>query len=84
MRLLKWAWFLIVTWISRGHSGEESASNAVDVGSIPGLGRSPRHAQRSLVGYSPQGHKESDMTEQLSMHRFPQPHGAGGRAYNRV
>ena len=23
------------------------------------------HGQRSLVGYSPQGHKESDMTEQL-------------------
>ena len=25
------------------------------------------HGQRSLAGYSPQGHKESDMTEQLSM-----------------
>ena len=24
------------------------------------------HGQRSLVGYSPQGHKESDTTEQLS------------------
>ena len=24
------------------------------------------HGQKSLVGYSPQGHKESDMTEQLS------------------
>ena len=24
------------------------------------------HGQRSLAGYSPQGHKESDMTEQLS------------------
>ena len=23
------------------------------------------HGQKSLVGYSPQGHKESDMTEQL-------------------
>ena len=23
------------------------------------------HGQRSLVGYSPQGHKESDRTEQL-------------------
>ena len=23
------------------------------------------HGQRSLAGYSPQGHKESDMTEQL-------------------
>ena len=26
------------------------------------------HAQRSLAGYSSQGHKELDMTEQLSMH----------------
>ena len=25
------------------------------------------HGQRSLVGYSPWGHKESDMTEQLSL-----------------
>ena len=24
------------------------------------------HGQRSLVGYSPWGHKESDMTEQLT------------------
>ena len=50
-------------------------------GSIPGFGRSPgggygnplqysclenSHGQRSLVGYSPWGPKESDMTEQLS------------------
>ena len=48
---------------------------------IPGLERSPgggkwqptpvflperSHGQRSLVGYSPWGHKELDMTEQLS------------------
>jgi len=26
------------------------------------------HGQRSLVGCSPWGHKESDMTEQLDMH----------------
>ena len=51
-----------------------------DVGLIPGLGRSPRgeygnpllleksQGQRSLVGYSSQGCKELDMTEQLSMH----------------
>ena len=26
------------------------------------------HRQRSLMGYSPQGHKESDTTEQLSIH----------------
>ena len=46
-----------------------------DVGSIPGLGRSPRegngnpflpgeyHEQRNLVGYSPWGCKESYMPE---------------------
>ena len=52
-----------------------------DLGSIPELGRSPGgehgnplqytclenpHGQRSLVSCSPRGHKESDMTEQLS------------------
>ena len=26
------------------------------------------HGQRSLAGYSPWGHKESDMTEQLTHH----------------
>ena len=50
--------------------------NAGDVGSIPGPGRCPRrkwqptpvflpgkfHGQRSLVGYSPWGFKELDMT----------------------
>ena len=54
------------------------ACNAGDPNSIPGSGRSPGegigyplqysclespHGQRSLVGYSPWGHKESDMTE---------------------
>ena len=57
-----------------GSDGKESTCNAVD--SISGLGRSPGersgnplqysclenpHGQRSLVGYSPWGHKESDM-----------------------
>ena len=61
--------------------GKESACNVGDLGSFPGLGRSPAgghgnplqfsclenpHEQRSLVGYSPWGRKESDMTEQLS------------------
>ena len=51
-----------------------------DTGSIPGLGRFPwrgawqptpvflpgkSHGQRSLVGYSPQGHKELDVTEAM-------------------
>ena len=56
-----------------------SASSAGNLGSIPGLGRSPGegngnplillpgklHGLRSLVGYNPWGCKESDMTEQL-------------------
>ena len=54
--------------------GKESTCNARDLGSIPGLGRFPGegngnpfqysylqnpHGQRSLVGDSPWGHKES-------------------------
>ena len=67
--------------------GKEFTCNAGDLGSIPGLRRSPGgghgnplqysclenpRGQRSLVGYSPWGHKMSDMTEQQStaQHRF--------------
>ena len=53
-----------------------NAEVAGDLGSIPGLERCPgggngnplvflhgeSHGQRSLVGYSPWGHKESDTT----------------------
>ena len=61
-----------------GSDGKESSCNAGDLGSIPGLGRSPGeghssphqysclenpHGQSSLVGYSPGGHKESDTTQ---------------------
>ena len=28
------------------------------------------YGERSLAGYSPQGHKESDMTEQLTLHVY--------------
>ena len=64
-----------------GSNGKESACNAGDPGSIPGLGRSPGgghgnplqpsclenlRGQRSLAGYSSWGCKESDMTEQLT------------------
>ena len=56
-----------------------SAGDARYLGSIPGSGRSPgegngnpflpgkSHGQRSLVDYSPWGHKKSDMTEQLTL-----------------
>ena len=60
----------------RSH-GKESACNAGDLGSIPGLGRSGGgnsnplqysclenpHGKRSLAGYSPWGRKESDIGE---------------------
>ena len=63
-----------------GSDGKAWACNAEHLGSIPGLGRSPgegkwhptsvllpggSHGGRSLVGYSPWGPKESDMTEGL-------------------
>ena len=58
--------------------GKESASNAGDLDSVPGSGRSSgegngnplqyscpgeSHGQRSLTGYSPWGRKELDTTE---------------------
>ena len=66
-----------------GSEGKAFACNTGDPSSIPGLGRSPgegmqptpvflpgkSHGQRSLVGYSPWGRKESDTTERL--HSFP-------------
>ena len=56
-----------------GSAGEESACNAGDLGSIPGLGRSPGEEKGYPLQYSglensmdsPWGCKESDMTEQL-------------------
>ena len=69
-------------------AGKESTCNAGDLGLIPGLGRSPGgghgsplqysclknlHGQRRLAGYSPWGHKGSDMTERLSPAPHPHP-----------
>ena len=63
-----------------GSDSKASAYNVGDLGSTPGSERSPgegngnplqyfclekSHGQRNLVGYSPWGHKELDMTEQL-------------------
>ena len=58
---------------SGGSAGKESSCNAGDLGSMPGLGRSPWRRERlpspvfwpgEFHGlYSPWGHKESDMTE---------------------
>ena len=63
-----------------GSEGKETACNAGDLGLTPGLGRSSGEwlptpvclseefrGQGSLVGYSPQDRKESDMTERLTL-----------------
>ena len=54
----------------------DKAGDTEDLNLTPGSGRSPGggngkfhgkfHEQRSLAGYSPWGHKESDMTERLT------------------
>ena len=58
-------------------AGKESACNVGDLGSIPGLGRSPGEGRgypfqysglENSMDYSPWGRKESDSTEQLSLH----------------
>ena len=61
-----------------GSDDKESACNSGDLGSNPGLGRSPggghgnplqysclenSHVQRRLAGYSSWGHTKSDTTE---------------------
>ena len=57
-----------------GSTGKESTCNAGDLGSIPGLGRSPGEGkgyplQNSMdYIYSPWDHKKSDKIEQLSLH----------------
>ena len=65
-----------------GSDGKASVYDAGDPGSIPGLGRTPGEGngnplqyyclensmERSLVGYSPWGGKESDTTERLHVH----------------
>ena len=59
-----------------GSAGKETACSAGDLGSIPGLGKSPGEGKgyplvfwpREFHGlYSPWGHKESNMTEWLSL-----------------
>ena len=54
--------------------GKESACNAGDPGSIPGLGRSPGegkgypfHGYIPCTVYSPWGHNKLDTTERLSL-----------------
>ena len=60
-----------------GSAGKESACSVGDLGSIPGLGRSPGEGKVYLLQYSgledstdcrARGIAESDTTEQLSLH----------------
>ena len=76
--------------------GKESACNAGDLGSVPGLGRSPGGGHDNLLQYSclenPMdrgawwGRKESDASEQLSTaqhkHRNLEIHGVEKRIRN--
>ena len=82
-----------------GSDSKEPACSVQDLGSIPGLGRSPGggrawqptpvflpegfHGQRRLAGYSPWGRKESDKTERLSTHTHPSGHPAPNPLRNR-
>ena len=52
-----------------GSAGKESVCNAGDLGSIPGLGRSPGEGKGYPLQYSGLGHKESNTIEQLSLVR---------------
>ena len=60
-----------------GSTGKESACNAGDLGSIPGLGQSPGEGKgyplqysglENSVDYILWGHKESDTNEEPSLH----------------
>ena len=69
------------TGFPAGSDGKECAHKAGAPGLIPGSGRSPGeanathcmflpgefHGQRTLVGYSSWGRKDSDITEQLTL-----------------
>ena len=66
--------FLECQWgVPGGSDGKESACNAGDLGSAPGLGRSPGEGkgnplqysclENSIMDYSPWSCKELDMTE---------------------
>ena len=64
----------VVLGFPGGSAGKESAYNVGDLGSIPGLERSPGEGNSYPLWpgefhglYSPWGHKGSDMTERLSL-----------------
>ena len=62
-----------------GSDGKESTCNEGDLGSIPGLGRSPGEGNdyplqysglENSMDFSPWGRKQSDSTEQLALSHF--------------
>ena len=78
--LLKYVCQYTCWWcVLGGWDRKESACNAGDLGSVPwrrewqptpAFLRGEGHRQRSLAGYSPWGHKESDTTEWLTVSDF--------------
>ena len=73
---LIWSEIIILLGFPGASGNKESACNAGDLGSIPGLGRSPGGGHgnsvclpgespwtESLANYSPWGHKKSDTNE---------------------
>ena len=77
--LLERDWLLTPVFLGFpcGSAGKESACNAGDLDSIPGLGKSPGEGKGYFTSvfwpgefhgpHSPWGRKESDMTERLSL-----------------
>ena len=76
-----WSWVIDLNGLPRRLTGKESACQAGDVGSVPGLGRSPWEGNGNPLQYFPLGNpmdrgtcwatvngvaKELDMTEQLN------------------
>ena len=78
LRLDIWKHLRYIVGFPCGSAGKESSCNVGDLGSIPGLGRSPWRMERLPTPVfwpgefhglsSPWGHKESDMTQQLLLH----------------
>ena len=91
LKLDIWKHLRYIVGFPCGSAGKESSCNVGDLGSIPGLGRSPGEGkgyplQDSVLENSTDcivhGVAESDMTEQLSLHftchqkgSFPNPPG---------
>ena len=68
-----WATHSSIFGFPVAQAGKESACNAGDLSSIPGLGRSPGEGNGYPLQYSALenlGHKESDTTERLSLHNW--------------